>query len=203
MFYRPGTDDPHPPHSPFKAIVTPRPIGWISTLDAKGVANLAPYSFFNAISDDPPMVVFGSTGGKHDREIGKDTLSNILETGAFVVNIVSRALLDAMNVSSGNYPADVDEFDLAGLEKAAGIAVAVPHVAASPAALECKLWQVVPMPGGKNHAVFGQVVGIHIDDQYMENEMLNIRAYAPVARLGYRDYAAIEQVFQLNRPGQK
>jgi len=203
MFYRPGTDDPKPAHSPIKAIVSPRPIGWISTRNADGSANLAPYSFFNAISDNPPMVMFGSTGGKTDRAFGKDSLANIQASGEFVVNIVSRELVDAMNLTSGDYAAGQDEFELAGLEKAPCHVVDVPRVAASPAALECRLWRIIDLPGGENRMAIGQVVGVHIDDRFMENDMLNVAAYQPVARLGYRDYVAVEQLFQLRRPGQK
>tara|TARA_R110002095_G_scaffold202903_1_gene184643 strand:+ start:191 stop:802 length:612 start_codon:yes stop_codon:yes gene_type:complete len=203
MFYRPGTDDPKPPHSPFKAIVAPRPIGWISTRNADGTANLAPYSFFNAISDAPPMVMFGSTGSKQDRARGKDSLANIRASGEFVVNIVSRDLVDAMNITSGPYDAGHDEFELAGLQKAPCRVVDVPRVAASPAALECRLWRIIELPGDENSMTIGEVVGIHIQDRFMENEMLNVAAYQPVARLGYRDYCAAGDLFQLTRPGQK
>jgi len=203
MFYRPNTDDPKPAHSPLKAIVAPRPIGWISTRNANGSANLAPYSFFSMISDNPPMVMFASTGSKSDRAFGKDSLSNIQASGEFVVNIVSRDLVEAMNLTSGNYPAGQDEFDLAGLEKAPCRVVDVPRVAASPAALECRLWRILDLPGGESRMAIGQVVGVHIDDRFMENDMLNVAAYQPVARLGYKDYAAVETLFQLTRPGEK
>ena len=202
MFYRPGTDDPKPLHSPFKAIVAPRPIGWISTRNADGSATLAPYSFFNAISDSPPMVMFGSTGSKDDRARGKDTVANIHASGEFVVNIVSHNLVDAMNKTSGSYAAGQDEFVLAGLQKAPCRVVDVPRVAASPAALECRLWRIIELPGDDNTMTIGEVVGVHIDDRFMENEMLNVAAYQPVARLGYKDYSAVAALFQLARPGQ-
>lgn len=201
MFYRPGIDPHGLPHNPFKAIVSPRPIGWISSRGKDGRVNLAPYSYFNAVAEDPPLVVFGSNGSKPDRETGKDSLSNIRETGEFVVNIVSFALKDAMNQTSGNWNADTDEFDLAGLEKLDCTLVNIPRVARSPAALECKLWKVIDLPGRGNALVVGEVVGIHINDEFIRDGLLDVTLYQPVARLGYRDYSAVQQVFSLARPG--
>ena len=202
MFYRPGTDDHGLPHNPFKALVSPRPIGWISSLDAEGRPNLAPYSFFNAVSDAPPMVMFSSTGGKPDQAEGKDSLANIRATGEFAVNIVSNALRDAMNASSAAAEAGVDEFALADLKTAPCNEIAPPRVAAAPAVLECRLWQVIDMPGPTNFMVLGEVVGVHIDDAVLRDGKVDVTLYQPLARLGYRDYAAVEQVFSLNRPGQ-
>ena len=200
MFYRPGVDPHGLAHNPFKALVTPRPIGWISTVDARGRANLAPYSFFNAVADAPPMVMYASTGRKIGRDEGKDTLANIRATGEFVVNVVPRALADAMNVSSGALGADVDEFARAGLARAASRVVAPPRVAAAPASLECRLWQVIDLPGQDNHMVLGEVVGIHIDAEVIVAGKVDVTRFQPLARLGYRDYAAVESVFALDRP---
>lgn len=200
MFYRPNIDDHGLPHNPFKAIVSPRPIGWISTVDVNGRVNLAPYSFFNAVTDNPPMVMFASTGGKHDQANSKDSVSNIRETGAFVVNIVSSALKDQMNSTSAALAADVDEFDHAGLTKAKCNIVKAPRVAASPAALECKLFKIVDLPGESNVMVLGEVVGVHLDDTIIVNGIFDITRYTPLARLGYKDYAAINEIFSLTRP---
>lgn len=206
MFYRPGQDGHGLPHDPFKALVSPRPIGWISTLDTAGRANLAPYSFFNAIADRPPMVMYSNTGTKTPPKSaapeGKDTLANIRATGEFVVNIVSHALRDAMNATSGPYPADTDEFDLAGLEKAPSRVIAPPRVAAAPAALECRLWRIIDLPGAANTLVLAEVVGVHIAESVLRDGQVDVTLYQPLARLGYRDYSAVEKVFPLTRPGQ-
>ena len=168
MFYCPA-DGHGLPHDPFKAIVTPRPIGWISTLDAQGRANLAPFSFFNGCGDAPPMVMFAQTGRKSRPEPVKDSIANIRETGEFACNIVSQALKEAMNLSSGTYQPEVDEFELAGLTKAPGKTISAPHVAEAPAVLECRLVKIVDdLPSWREHAfnimVIGEVVGVHIDD---------------------------------------
>ncbi len=202
MFYQPK-DGHGLPHNPFKAIVSPRPIAWISSLDSQGRANLAPYSFFNAMADNPPIVVFGSTGGKPDQPQFKDTMSNIRETGEFVVNIVSYDLKDAMNITSGNLPADIDEFETAGLEKAASIMVKPPRVAAAPAALECKLFKFVDLIGENSAMVIGEVVGIHLADSSIVNGLFDVTTYQPLARLGYMDYTSIGDVFSLKRPEQE
>ena len=143
---------------------------------------------------------FSRVGRKPDRENGKDTLSNIRETGEFVVNIVSYALRDAMNKTSGRWSADTDEFALAGLEKAASRVVDVPRVARSPAALECRLWKIIALPGDHESLVIAQVAGIHIDDACIRDGKLDVTLYQPLARLGYHDYSAVEKVFELNRP---
>lgn len=202
MFYRPGLDDHGLPHNPFKAIVSPRPIGWIGSLDAKGNANLAPYSFFNALADAPPMVMFSSTGTKPEGEI-KDSLSNIRVRAEFTVSIVSRELMDSMNTSAGFYRAGEDEFALAGLEKGEPRVLRTPFVATAPAAFECKLWRVIELPGEHNTMVIGEVVGVHLrDDVITDDGLFDVRRYEPLARLGYRDYASITDVFSLARPGE-
>lgn len=200
MFYRPGVDPHGLAHNPFKALVSPRPIGWISTVDARGRANLAPYSFFNAVADTPPMVMYASTGRKIGRDEAKDTLANIRATSEFVVNVVPKALADAMNVSSGALAPDEDEFARAGLDRAASRVVAPPRVAAAPASLECRLWQVIDLPGEDNFMVLGEVVGIHIDAGVIVAGKVDVTRFNPLARLGYRDYAAVESVFALDRP---
>ena len=199
MFYRP--DDGHGlPHNPFKAIVSPRPIGWISTRDRTGVNNLAPYSFFNAVADQPPQVIFSSTGSKPDRDGTKDSVSNIRETGVFCVNIVSFDLRDAMNVSSGGYEKDVDEFERAGLTARACETIDCAWVGEAPAALECRLSQIIPLKGAANVMVLGEVTGVHIRDACIVDGKFDVLTYQPLSRLGYRDYARVSEVFSLARP---
>ncbi|MBL4806288.1 MAG: flavin reductase family protein [Rhodobacteraceae bacterium] len=195
MFYEPRLGHPLP-HNPFKAIVSPRPIGWISTVDIDGNANLAPYSFFNAVADTPPMVMFSSSGNK-------DSLSNIRATGEFVVNVVSDSLKDQMNITSGAVPSNIDEFDLAGLKKADCRLVRAPRVAAAPAALECKVFQIIELVPNTSIMVIGEVVGVHLDDRAIVNGIFDVTLFNPLARLGYKDYTSVQKVFSLNRPEQE
>ena len=188
-------------HDPFKALVAPRPIGWIGSIDAEGRANLAPYSFFNAVSDRPPMVMFSSGGHK-------DSLRNIEAIGEFTCSLATWALRDAMNLSSATVAPQVDEFDLARLQSAPSRFVKPPRVAASPAALECRLWKVQPLPApsGRPDAaytvVFGEVVGIYIDDALIHEGLVQTGAMQPIARMGYMEYSTVspDTVFRLNRP---
>ncbi|WP_371037435.1 MULTISPECIES: flavin reductase family protein [unclassified Rhodosalinus] len=199
MFYRP--EEGHGlPHNPFGAIVSPRPIGWISSRDAAGRDNLAPYSFFNAVAYVPPQVMFASTSAKADQGDTKDSVANIRETGVFCVNIVSDALRDAMNASSKALPRDEDEFAHAGLEREECRTIACARVAAAPAALECRLTQIVQLEGKANFVVFGEVTGIHLRDACLVDGIFDVTTYRPLARLGYRDYARVEEVFALARP---
>ena len=199
MFYRP--EDGHGlPHNPFNAIVTPRPIGWISTRDADGVRNLAPYSFFNAVAYVPPQVMFASTGTKPDQDGTKDSVANIRATGEFCVNIVSEALKDAMNASSATLPAESDEFEAAGLTAVPCETIGCDRVAESPANLECRLTQIVTLEGKSNFVVFGEVTGIHMRDECLKDGRFDITTYRPLSRLGYRDYTVIRDLFELARP---
>ncbi|MDF0602391.1 flavin reductase family protein [Psychromarinibacter sp. C21-152] len=199
MFYRPA-DGHGLPHNPFNAVVTPRPIGWISTRDAEGRDNLAPYSFFNAVAYVPPQVMFSSTGTKADRDGTKDNVANIRETGVFCVNIVEYAMRDAMNATSASLPAGEDEFAVAGLEKAECDTVACARVAAAPANLECRLTQIVRLEGAANWLVLGEVTGVHLRDDCLVDGRFDITRYQPLTRLGYRDYARITELFSLSRP---
>ena len=201
MFYRP--EDGHGlPHNPFNAIVSPRPIGWISTRGADGHDNLAPYSFFNAVAYFPPQVMFSSTSAKPDRGDTKDSLAQIRETGVFCVNIVEYAMRDAMNVTSGPWDKGVDEFELAGIEKAQCQTIDCPRVAAAPANLECKLTQIVQLPGEANFAVFGEVTGIHMRDDCLNDGVFDVLSFNPLSRMGYRDYTVVREKFALKRPGE-
>ena len=199
MFYEPKNGHGLS-HNPFNAIVTPRPIGWISTRDAQGIDNLAPYSFFNAVAYVPPQVMFASTASKADQIGTKDSVANIRETGVFCVNIVEYAMRDAMNATSATLGKGVDEFAHAGLDKAACETIACSRVALAPAALECKVTQILTLEGDENYVVFGEVVGVHMRDDCLVDGRFDITTYHPLSRLGYRDYTVIRDLFTLSRP---
>lgn len=199
MFYRP--EDGHGlPHNPFNALIVPRPIGWISTRGSDGVDNLAPYSFFNGCAYVPPQVMFATTGTKPDRDGTKDSLANIRDTGVFCVNIVAEAMTDAMNASSQTLPAGQSEFDHAGLARTECATIACARVEGAPAALECRMSQIVKIEGDTNYVCFGTVTGIHISDDCLVDGMFDITRFRPLARLGYRDYTVVGERFALSRP---
>ncbi|SMX42125.1 flavin reductase family protein [Maliponia aquimaris] len=201
MFYRP--QDGHGlPHNPFNAIVTPRPIGWISTRGRDGHDNLAPYSFFNAVAYVPPQVMFASTSAKPDRGDTKDSVAQLRETGVFCVNIVEYAMRDVMNQTSGPWDREVDEFELAGIEKAACETIDCPRVARAPANLECRVTQIVQLEGKSNFAVFGEVVGVHMRDDCLRDGVFDVLSFNPLSRMGYRDYTVVREKFELKRPGE-
>jgi len=201
MFYKP--EDGHGlPHNPFNAIVAPRPIGWISTRGADGSHNLAPYSFFNAVAYVPPQVMFASTSSKEDRGDTKDSMANIRDTGVFCVNIVEYAARDVMNQTSGAWDKDTDEFALAGITKAPCETIDCVRVADAPASLECKLTQIVKLPGAANFACFGEVTGVHIRDTCLKNGLFDITSFEGLARLGYQDYTRVTEAFSIKRPGE-
>lgn len=197
-FYDPQGDHGLP-HDPFKAILAPRVIGWIASRSARGVVNLAPYSFFGAFSANPKIIGFSSEGYK-------DTIRNIEETGEFTWNLTSQQLAHAMNRTAVPAPPEVNEFSLAGLTEAQGRNVSVPYVAESPASFECKLLQVIRLRslGGdltNNWIAFGQVVGVHIRSEFLKNGLFDLKAAQPLLRAGYRgDYAVIGDMFEMIRP---
>ncbi len=202
MFYQPKHGHGLP-HNPFNAIITPRPIGWISTRGSDGRDNLAPYSFFNGAAYEPPQVMFATTGAKPDRDFGKDSLSNIRDTGVFCVNVVAADAIEAMNLSAGAYGREVDEFTTAGLERAECETIDCARVADAPAALECQLTRIVELPGEANHVVFGEVTGIHLRDDCIRDGIFDVTRFQPLARLGYRDYTVVREVITLKRPGEE
>jgi len=202
MFYRPA-DGHGLPHNPYNAIITPRPIGWISTRGSDGRDNLAPYSFFNGLAYEPPQLMFSTTSAKHDRENTKDSAANAEETGVFCVNIVSEAMTQAMNVSSGPWPRETDEFELAGLAKVECETIPCPRVGGAPASLECRVVQVVPLIGETNRMVIGEVIGVHLRDDCLVDRIFDVLRYNPLSRLGYRDYTVVREKFSLNRPDQE
>ena len=199
MFYQPAHGHGLP-HDPFSAIVSPRPIGWISSRGASGTDNLAPYSFFNAVAYRPPQVMFASTSAKADRDGTKDSVANIREAGAFCVNIVEFAAREAMNATSAPFPREADEFAEAGIAKAPCETIPCARVAGAPAALECRLTRIVRLAGEANWMVLGTVTGVHLRDDCLVDGRFDVTRYQPLARLGYQDYAAVGEVFEMTRP---
>jgi flavin reductase (DIM6/NTAB) family NADH-FMN oxidoreductase RutF len=191
MFYHPA-DGHGLPHNPFKAIVSPRPIAWVSTRSAHG-DNLAPYSFFNAVTDAPPQVMFA--GGM------KDSISNARDSGVFAVNVVEEAMFHTMSATSARLPRGTDEFAQTGVEKAECNTIDCPRVANAPATLECRLLQLVPLKGG-DFMVIGEVTGIHLRDDCVVAGRFDVTRYRPMSRLGYMDYAVVRDLVTLPRPGE-
>ncbi len=199
MFYTTDKNDHGLPHNPFKAIVAPRPIGWICAMSRNGEINLSPYSYFNAVGDRPPVVVFSSEGMK-------DAASFVEETGEFVCNFVTYGLREKMNLTSAPLPRGENEMAFAGLTPAPSVLVKPPRVAEAPAALECKLLQIVrltSLAGERlhNHLVVGQVVGVHIDESFIKDGRFDTLAAKPIMRMGYHDYAVGTEGFTMVRPG--
>ncbi len=192
MFYHPS-EGHGLRYNPFKAIVSPRPIGWISTRSAHG-DNLAPYSFFNAVTDAPPQVMFA--GGL------KDSIANITKSGVFAVNVVEQAMFTKMSETSASLPHGTDEFAHADVPKAECSTIDCPRVANAPATLECRMLQVITLKGTDNYMVIGEVTGIHLRDDCMVNGRFDVTSYRPMARLGYMDYAVVRDLVTLPRPGE-
>lgn len=199
MFYEPDKRDKRLlTNDPFKAIVAPRPIGWVTSINLKGEVNLAPYSYFNGINSNPNLVMFASEGMK-------DTASFIAETKEFVCNLSTWELREQMNATSAPLPRGVNEMQRAGLAAAPSRLVKPPRVATSPCALECKLARIVDLASfdGKpinSHLVIGQVIGVHIDDRFIVDGRLDTAAMKPIARCGYDQYTVVESLFSMQRP---
>jgi flavin reductase (DIM6/NTAB) family NADH-FMN oxidoreductase RutF len=200
IFFEPGGHDPSVlSHEPFKALVAPRPIGWVSTTGADGAVNLAPYSFFNAVAENPPMLAFSSNGPK-------DSATFAAEGEEFVWNLVTWELREAMNETSAPLPRGQSEFERARLEMAPSRLVAPPRVAAARCAMECRVVHLLELHDLEGEAigqylVIGQVLGVHLDERAIENGAVDTGALQPVARLGGpADYAVIRDVFRLERP---
>ena len=200
IFYEPHKRDRSLlPHDPFKALIAPRPIGWVSSVSGAGAVNLAPYSYFNAFSSGPPILGFSSEGFK-------DSAAFIAETREFVWNMPTYALRDAMNATSAPLPRGVNEFEHAGLTMAASRFVKPPRVAESPCAMECKLLEMKELRDIEGrpvdrYLILGQVIGVHLDEAFVKNGMADITAMQPIARCGYADYAVVDKVFSIVRPG--
>ena len=205
MFYEPDKDDHGLPFNPFKSIVVPRPIGWISTLSIDGIVNLAPYSQFNNLAYDPPYVMFSGNSfpGTGHR---KDSVKNATDTGEFVVNMATYELRKSVNITSQFLPPEIDEAALAGLEMIGSRIVKPPRVAASPVHLECRFHSATALPArrldGVHHIVIGRVVGVHIREDALTAEgKLDIVKIRPLARLGYYDYTCVNSAFTMHPGG--
>ncbi len=199
MFYDALSPGHGLPHRPTNALVVPRPVGWISTISLDGVTNLAPYSFFNLVNGDPPQVMLSSerrAGGER-----KDTQRNIEETGEFVFNLCTWDLREAMNLSASIEAPSFDELKAAGLTPAPSRLVRPPRVAEAPIHLECRLQQVVALQHTRrgHDILIGDVVGVHIDDAYITDGLVDTAKMRVLARLGYNDYAVIENVLSMPR----
>lgn len=203
MFFEPAKNNHGLPHNPFKSLIVPRPIGWITTLDTGGGVNLAPYSFFNGCGSNPPMVMFASEGRTGD-DGRKDSHRNAEENGEFVCNLATWELREKMNATSATVPPDVDEMTLAGLTPVPSRLVRPPRVAEAPAHMECRFVKSVSLPSNDaahpQNIVIGEVIGIDIDDGFIVDGRVDVLRLRPIARLGYMDYTSIESVFTMQRP---
>ena len=205
MFYEPDKNDHGLKHDPFKSIVVPRPIGWISSLSAAGKLNLAPFSQFNNLGYDPPYVMFAAANFPRLSR-PKDSVSNVIETGEFVVNMATYALREAINITSSAVEPDIDEAALAGLAMEPSVLVKPPRVAASPVHLECRYHCMLALPGRNleqsHYVVVGRVIGVHIRDEMLTPDgRVDILKIRPLARLGYHDYTSVESLFTMTPIG--
>ena len=206
MFYEPVKQDHGLPKNPFNSLVIPRPIGWITTVDPEGVVNLAPYSFFNAVGYRPPTVMFASGAGSGE-DGQKDSLRNVEATGEFVCNLSTLEIREAMNRSSASVGPEVDELEMSGLTPVPSKLVKPPRVKEAPVHLECKHLQSVDFPNWTNKdryvVVSGEVIGVHIEDQYITPEgLIDVDGMKPIGRLGYDDYTIVggDSIFTMTRP---
>jgi flavin reductase (DIM6/NTAB) family NADH-FMN oxidoreductase RutF len=203
MHYLPGAPDQPLSRNPFKAIVAPRPIGWITSLNEDGGVNLAPYSFFNGICEEPPCVMYASTGLNRFRS-HKDTLRNIERTGEFVVNVASSDLRDQVRQSGVALPHGESELAATGLHPAASAVIATPRVAEAHGALECRLLKTIEVPVSRGHhqtfVVFGEVMAIYIEDAMVIDGIVDPARLKPLCRLGYNHYGVVESVFRMEVP---
>lgn len=200
MFYEPRKNDHGLPFNPFSACIVPRPIGWTSTINSAGDVNLAPFSFFNGVGYNPPTIVL-CPNGPHSEGGQKDTVVNIRETGEFVINLATWPLREAVNTTGTSFPRDVNEFERAQLASAPSSLVRPPRVAASPINLECKHLQTVELPSYEAdyplHAIFGEVVGVHIADECIVDGRVDFGRTEPIGRLGYMDYVRVTDTFEM------
>ena len=203
MYYETDKNDHGLRYNPLKACVVPRPIGWLTTIDPAGVVNLAPFSFFNVLSYDPPFVMFSA--GVHEADGSKkDTVANVEATGEFVYNMATWAQREQMNQTAFIVDRSVDEMAAAGLESLPSRLVRPPRVKGSPVQFECRLHQIVTLPGRKpasdHHVVIGRVLAVHIDDEALTADgRIDVLKIRPIARLGYKDYTSVESVFQMEK----
>jgi len=203
MYYETDKNNHGLPYNPLKACVVPRPIGWLTTISAAGAVNLAPFSFFNVLSYDPPFVLFSA--GSHEEDGGKkDSVLNVEATGEFVYNMATWAQRDQMNQTALIVDRSLDEMAAAGLDPLPSRLVRPPRVNGSPVHFECRLHQVVMLPGHKpsseHHVVIGRVVAVHIDDAALTADgRVDVVKIRPIARLGYKDYTSVDSIFQMEK----
>ena len=200
MFYEPKKGVPFKV-DPFKSLIFPRPIGWISSVNKNGVANLAPYSYFNAVTDEPPQIMFCSNGSSTHGKY-KDSLSNILHTKEFVVNFVTTVTRNQMNISSRDFKPDEDEFLLSNLKKKKSKLVKAPSVKDSPVNLECKLVKIIKLQSNSEKTstmVVGEVIGVYIKNKFIKNNRVDSVSMKYIARMGYSEYTTISSKFNLKR----
>ena len=203
MYYETDKNDHGLRYNPLKACVVPRPIGWLTTISAAGIVNLAPFSFFNLLSYDPPFVMFSA--GVHEADGGKkDSVANVEATGEFVFNMTTWAQKDQMNETARIIERGVDEMAAVGLEALPSRLVRPPRVKGSPVHFECRLHQIVVLPGNKpssiHHVVIGRVLAVHIDDAVLTADgRVDLVKIRPIARLGYKDYASVESTFEMEK----
>ncbi|MCU1336439.1 MAG: Flavin reductase like domain protein [Bryobacterales bacterium] len=203
MYYETEKNNHGLRYNPLKACVVPRPIGWLTTMSAAGVVNLAPFSFFNVLSYDPPFVLFSA--GSHEEDGGKkDSVINVETTGEFVYNMATWAQRDQMNQTALIVERCLDEMAATGLDSLPSRLVRPPRVKGSPVHFECRLHQIVTLPGHKpsseHHVVIGRVVAVHIDDAALTVDgRVDVLKIRPIARLGYKDYTSVESVFQMEK----
>jgi len=200
LFYEPKNGYPFD-ENPFAALVFPRPIGWISTLSKNGIANLAPYSFFNAIAYEPPQVMFSATGF-HSQGGLKDSIANVLSNNEFVVNLTTKKLKTQVNQTSIDAPHEIDEFNVFKLQKRKSRIVAPPSIAESPVNLECRLFKKIDLKTkvkNQNIMIIGEVVGIYIDDEFIKKVRVDSLAMRAISRMGYAEYSEIYSKFVMER----
>jgi len=207
MFYETKKKNHGLKYDPFKSCIIPRPIAWITTISNNGEDNCAPYSFFNGVASDPPMVMFANNGPAIIKEGPKDTFSNIKDNSEFVINISTYNNKDKMNETCFPLAKGESEIDLAKLETRESKIVKPKILSESPINMECKLHQIIDLPVNNkneyNGIIIGQVLGIHIQDDYILNGIIDVKKLKPLARLGYMDYSILDSFFQMNRPKQK
>ncbi len=200
MFYEPKKGVPFK-IDPFKSLVFPRPIGWISSINKRGVANLAPYSYFNAVADEPPQIMFCSNGSSIHGKY-KDSLTNILTTKEFVVNFATLATRNKMNKTSGDFKPDEDEFFFSNLKKKKSKLVKAPSVRESPVNLECKLVKTIKLKSNSKKIstmIIGEVIGIFINNKFIKNGRVDSASMKYIARMGYSEYTTVKSKFNLKR----
>lgn len=202
MYYEIEKNDHGMRYNPLKACVVPRPIGWISTIDAAGTVNVAPFSFFQLLSYDPPFVMFSA--GVHEVDGGsKDTVANIEATGEFVYNMATWSQKDQMNMTANIVDRNVDEMAAAGLEPEPSRLVKPPRIKGSPVQFECRLHEVITLPGRKpsslHRLVLGRVIAVHIADAIITDGRVDVLKARPIARLGYKDYVSVDAIFQMDK----